>query len=426
MESNERDLICYNLLCDVFIDNAYASLQLNNCLEGIKDERDKAYISNLFYGVLEKNVQLDYIMRRIVPRKPKTSIELLIKIGLYHMRFMSTPPYAAINETVQLTKRVGKTGISGFVNAVLRRSATVELPSEDGNKTEYLSANFSVPHWVCQKLMEQYGYEFTKEFLSYSSNKLTHIRYNSRVISREEFEEQLGKDFTVSLCGGYYVKSETLKKLKKSTYTIQSLSSMIATQCYLAGLDFEAPVVLDLCGAPGGKAIYLEELCDKATIYCCDLHPHRVELIKKYAMRMKSNIRPLLSDASIIFPEWINMCDMVLCDVPCSGLGVYKNKPDILFNKKPSDIEKLRRVQLNILDNARNYVKIGGVLCYSTCTVFKEENENNINEFLKNNTNFELDKINSPYASDDGMVHLFPHKVEGSDGFFVARLRRTK
>ncbi len=421
MESNERIAICYNLLCDVFIEGAYASLQLNNCLNSIKDEKDKAYITNLFYGVIEKSVQFDYIIRSIAGKKPKTSIELLIKMGLYHIRCMSTPAYAAVNEIVKLTKQVGKVGASGFVNAVLRRSEEVELPKDDGG-TKYLSVNFSVPLWICDKLVSEYGYEFTKQFLSAQNNKLIHIRNNSRVIDKEEFEKLLG-DFRKTQLG-YFVEHDKLASLNKSYYTVQSLSSMIAVNCYIQGVG-GSPVVLDLCGAPGGKSVYLEELAAGASIYCCDLHPHRVELIKKYVKRMKSDVKVILNDATVIFPEWINKCDIVICDVPCSGLGVYKNKPDVLLNKKPSDIEKLKRLQINILDNAKNYVKVGGLLCYSTCTVLKEENEENIAEFLRDNPQFTLEKIQSDFG-DDGMVHLFPQMGEGFDGFFVARMRRKQ
>ncbi len=425
METNERELICYNLLSDVFIENAYASIQLNSYLSEIKDERDKAYISSLFYGILEKNVQFDYIIRKLVNKKPKTSIEILLKIGLYHLRYMSTPSYAAINETVELAKQVGKNGITGFINAVLRKSESVILPHEgEVSNSVYLSVNFSIPMWICTKLIEQYGYDFAKEFLAYKPDHLTHIRYNSRVITAQEFEENLKDNDIIKSELGYYVTHNVMSGLKKSTYTTQSLSSMIATQCYLPK-DIQAPVVLDLCGAPGGKSIYLEELCPSAIIYCCDVHPHRVELIKKYAQRMKSNIIPTLSDASQIFPEWINRCDIVICDVPCSGLGVYKNKPDILFNKKSGHIEKIKQLQMTILDNAKNYVKIGGVLNYSTCTILKEENEDNINDFLAANKGFVLDKIDTPIVkSDTGIIKLFPHTDDGCDGFFVARLRR--
>ena len=425
MESNEREQIVYRLLSEVFLDNAYASIQLNSYLADVKDERDRAFISNFFYGVLEKNVQLSYIVHSLTPKKPKVSIELLIKMGLYQMRYMSTPAYAAINKTVELTKAVGKGGVSGFVNAVLRKSESVVLPKEgEVSETKYLAVTYSVPEWICEKLIKQYGYDFTKEFLSWEPSKKTHIRHNNRVVSKEEFEKNLKNfDYKASKLG-YYVTHNVQQALNKSTYTAQSLASMIAVHCYLPSCS-EASTVLDLCGAPGGKSIYIEELCPSATVYCCDLHPHRVELIKKYARRMKSNIKPVLSDATAIFPEWINKCDIVICDVPCSGIGVYKNKPDILFNKNSSAIDNLKKVQMTILENAKNYVKVGGVLCYSTCTVFREENEDNIQEFLKNNPDFELDKIDSPVAPDNnGIVRLFPHIDECDDGFFVARMKR--
>lgn len=423
MDSIERDFITYNLLSEVFIDNTYASLCLSNGLKKLDDEKDKTYISNLFYGVIEKNLQLEYIIRQLTEKKPKASIAIIIKIGLYRLRFTDAPPYAAINTAVELAKRVGKTGVSGFINAILRNSQSVELPKEgDLNDAEFLSVNYGIPLWICKKLINEYGYKFTKDFFEYKPIKKTHIRYNSRVIKKDDFENKIEKfGFEQSMLG-YYVTHNVLSMPEKSLFAPQSLSSMIAVNCYLD--DKKDPTVLDLCGAPGGKSIYLEELVPKAKIYCCDVYPHRVELIKKYAARMGSNIIPVLSDATKIMPEWIDKFDMVICDVPCTGLGVYKNKPDILFNKKESDVKKIVSLQSEILENAKNYVKVGGLLCYSTCTVLKEENDGVIDEFLNKNTSFRLEKSNSTYAGEnDGKIRLFPFN-SGCDGFFVARMRR--
>ncbi len=426
MENNEREIICYRLLSEVLIDNGYASLVLNDCLKGIKDEKDRAYISNLFYGVLDKSVQFDYIIKSLTERMPKTSVGTIIKVGLYRMRYMSTPIYAAINETVDLAKKVGKGGVSAFVNAVLRSSETFAIPNRgEIDDVKFLSIRYSVPEWICAKLVKQCGFDFTQDFFRYEPNKLTHIRHNSRVISKSEFEKKIEKSLYSKTEYGYYVTHNVLNLLNKSEFTVQSLSSMIAVNCYLPNC-FDAPTVIDLCGAPGGKSIYLYELRPNAKITCCDLYPHRVELIKKYAARMRSNIKPMLCDATEIMPEWYDVADMVICDVPCSGIGVYKNKPDVLFNKKYSDIEEIKKTQMSILECAKNYVKVGGFLCYSTCTVFQEENEDNVFEFLKNNPNYRLDKIQSPYSSDNGMVKLFPHINDGADGFFVARLRRIE
>lgn len=427
MVNNERHLICYKLLSEVFLDNAYGSIQLNAALSLVKDAKDRAYISNLFYGVLEKNVQLDYILRSLAQKKARPAIEIIIKMGLYQIRYMSTPIYAAINETVEFAKRLGKGGVSGFINALLRKSESFSLPQEgEISQADYLSITFSIPKWIVVKLIDQYGYEFAKEFFSYKVDKRTHIRYNANVTNKDEFEKKLSKfEYTKSKLG-YYVTHNTLKSLDRSAFTAQSLSSMIAVNCYVSS-EICSPKVLDLCGAPGGKSIYLKEIYPNAEVTCCDVHPHRVELIKKYASRMKSSITPALSDATAIFPEWFAAFDTVICDVPCSGIGVYKNKPDILLSKQPSDIEKIACTQRSILDNAKNYVKVGGALCYSTCTVFKEENDNNIEWFLQNNDNFVLDKITSPLVSNnDGMVRIFPNTYDGADGFFVAKLRRVK
>ena len=194
MVNNERQLICYKLLNEVFLDNAYGSILLNEALSSVKDEKDRAYISSLFYGVLEKNVQLDYILRSLAPKKARPAVEIVIKMGLYQMRYMLTPTYAAINETVEFVKKIGKGGVSGFVNAVLRKSENFSLPSEgELSPTDYLSVTFSVPKWIVGKLIKQYGYEFTKEFFAYEIDTRTHIRHNANVISKVEFEKKLSK-----------------------------------------------------------------------------------------------------------------------------------------------------------------------------------------------------------------------------------------
>ena len=247
MANNERESICYELLCDVFIDNAYSSLQLNNYLEKVADERDRAYISKLFYGVLEKNVQFDYIIRKLASKRPKASVGILIKIGLYRLRYMNAPSYAAINETVELAKRVGKGGLAGFINAILRKSETFLLPQEkDVSESVYLSVNYSVSVWIVEKLIFQYGYDFTRKFLDHEPDRRTHIRYNSRLITKEEFEKKLANSDFVRSKLGYYVTHNMLNELKKSDFTVQSLSSMIASSCYLPNDLAAFPTILDL------------------------------------------------------------------------------------------------------------------------------------------------------------------------------------
>ena len=413
-----NELLCFKLLRNVLIDKGYGSIGLNKQLSETDNECDKAYISHLFYGTLEKSVQFDYVLSKLVKKKPKPSVSIIIKMGLYMLRFCNMPNYAATDKAVKLAKALGKEGVSGFVNAVLRSSASVNLPSEDElPKTDYLSVVYSVPKWIVSKLVKDYGYDTAKTILSGEAEKRTHIRNNNKVISYEMLEKKFDGEFERTQYG-WYVSHALTQKLSSNEYTVQSLASLEAVHAYIKGI--EPKKVLDLCGAPGGKSVYLGELVD-AKITCCDIHPHRVELIKKYAQRMKSDIIPCLCDARQIMPEWIDAFDMVICDVPCSGTGDIKSKPDVMFNRTPEDIDKLNKSQLSIIETAKMYVRRGGYLCYSTCSIFKQENDEVIAEFLRRHEDFALD--NSIANCSDGYLRLFP-SVNCSDGFFVARLIR--
>ena len=417
MDSKERNYIAYGLIDEVLRKGAYSTLELSKRIMMLPTEHDRAFVTRLFYGVLSKNITLEYILQKLANKPPKKSVATIFKMGAYMLLYMSEPDYAVTDGMVDLTKRIGKKEVSGFINALLRKVKSVEFPIDSGNVSQDYSVNYSCPKWIVEMIIRDYGKDFAKKFLSYTSNEKTHIRANLSQISTEELAQKLqGVERTKS---GFYLTANEMQSLNKNEYFIQSLSSCIATEYYAHGVN-ENSNVLDLCSAPGGKAVYLAQLTS-ANITACDIHPHRVDLINNYAKIAGVNITVRTNDATKFNLDFEQKFDTVICDVPCSGLGVMFSKPDILINKTQDDIVSLTKLQKQILATAQRYVKSKGVLCYSTCTITKAENEEIIDDFLQEHTNFEIEKCTQKY--ENGYVKLFPH-TDNSDGFFVVRLRR--
>ena len=369
-------------------------------------------------GVLEKNNELDFKLSKLVDKRPKSAICIVLKQGIYCLDYMdSLPDYAVVNNSVDLAKTINKGAYKGFVNAVLKRAATEKISLPDGDSAFALSIRYGYPEWAINKIFSEYEREKGKEIVAAQKRGGTHVRTNNLIYSDEKFERDLenaGYKFEKTKTGYYVSMNPLLKKLFiEGRITYQSLTSTYAA----LALDVkDGQNVLDVCSAPGGKAIFVAEKNPTANVVACDIHPHRVELIGAYARRMHvKNVTPTLFDGTAFNKEWVGHFDRVLCDVPCSAMGVVKKQPDVLLNRNESDIAALKKVQYSILDNAKNYVKRGGLLVYSTCTIFKEENDDNVEEFLKNNNDFEK------YPSEFDGQYL---PCDTHDGFFIRRLRR--
>lgn len=412
MNNYERQTIIYRMLSEVYFKKGYSGIVLNSFIEKIGKE-DRPFVTKVFYGVMEKNEYLSYATKSLVKSMPKPKIVLILKIALYQLYFTSQQPYAVVSSAVELTKDIGKKEVSGFVNATLKNHDKVRFPQK-AKTAEYLSVYGGVPQWLARKLISQYGFDFAYEMLTAHLSEKTHIRLNPDKISSHEIENKLG-EFDKSEYG-YYVTADRLRLLNGDEYTIQSLSSIKAVHFYLHGLDGGA--VLDVCAAPGGKSVLMAQL-GNFSVTAGDLHPHRVELIEKYAARMNVSVNAVCNDATKVRGDWRNNFDLVVCDVPCSGIGVINSKPDVLLNRSESDIASLHVTQSAILETSAQYVKKGGRLAYSTCTVLYEENRRVVERFLAKHPEFELDKT----GENSGIVEFFPH-IDGCDGFFVARMRR--
>lgn len=418
----------YKILSKVYQDGTYSNM-------AFLGERVSDMSTRLVYGTLEENVKIDYILSQLIEKKPQKSVLTLLKIGTYALLNLSdVPKFAIVSECVEVAKSNGKGGASGFINAVLKKVADGKYSLPKESDENYLSVTYSKPQWFCDKLEKQYGKEVARIILSAKSTTLEHIRINSRMATESDVEFLLKKnktDFKKSDVGGYIVKANDAVRhmFDKGLVTFQSPSSILAVKAL--GVT-DGAQILDICSAPGGKAVYMSELCPHGKVVACDLYPHRVALIQKYKNRMHTpNVKAVQADACVLNDEWKNTFDFVLCDAPCSCLGTFKKHPDVFLNKDESCISELATTQRQILENAAKYLKVGGAMVYSTCTLFEEENENVVHDFLEKDVDFVLEHINGlekidggKYLDNKGMIQILPH--DEYDGFFIAKIRRVK
>lgn len=417
-------LASYRCIDNIYRKKSFSGQELNKFLSDLPSD-EKPLTTKLVYGVVDKNIELTYIIKQYA-KSVKPAILPVLQIGVYCFLYLSIPNAVAVNECVELTKAIGKSGVKSFVNAVLKNISNgiaqnkIEYPK---NEREYLSVKNSYPLWVVDMIMKDYGKEKAEKILSYEKdNKFFHIRVNLKEISAEKFEkllEEKGVEYNKTVEDGFYVCGN-LDGIKSNLFTVQSLSSLYV--CKAFG-DVKDKNLLDLCAAPGGKSVYLSAMGAKVT--SCDIHPHRVELIKKYAKRMGEKVEAFVNDASKTKQEFVDKFDCVLCDVPCSGFGVADSKPDIKLFKAKEDIESLASLQKQILEVSSQYVKVGGELVYSTCTIFKKENNDVVNEFLANNKNFVAEQIDLDFEkTKEGYLQFLPYK-DNTEGFFIAKIKRV-
>ena len=418
----------YKILSKVYQDGTYSNM-------AFLGERVSDMSTRLVYGTLEENVKIDYILSQLIEKKPQKSVLTLLKIGTYALLNLSdVPKFAIVSECVEVAKSNGKGGASGFINAVLKKVADGKYSLPKESDENYLSVTYSKPQWFCDKLEKQYGKEVARIILSAKSTTLEHIRINSRMATESDVEFLLKKnktDFKKSDVGGYIVKAnDTVRHMfDKGLVTFQSPSSILAVKAL--GVT-DGAQILDICSAPGGKAVYMSELCPHGKVVACDLYPHRVALIQKYKNRMHTpNVKAVQADACVLNEEWKDAFDFVLCDAPCSCIGTFKKHPDVFLNKDERCISELATTQRQILENAAKYLKVGGAMVYSTCTLFEEENENVVHDFLEKNVDFVLEHISGlekidggKYLDNKGMIQILPH--DEYDGFFIAKIRRVK
>lgn len=431
--------IAYEILLKIQKENAYSNLALDSALEiaGL-EARDSSLVSALVYGTLERLIILDFNLTQYMKRplkNTKPEILTVLRLGAYQLLFMDKiPASAAVNESVKLIKNTKSSFASGLVNAVLHKIAKegLKLPDMCENEIEYLSVKYSCPKWLVSLWIESYGIDKAVGIMEASLIRAkTYIRVNTtktttkdliRLLENEGVSVQQCELLEYAIILGKSGSVEKLQAFKDGLFHVQDLSSQFCCESMSAK---PGDVIFDMCSAPGGKSFTLAQIIN-SRILAFDIYESRLELIKSGAKRLDLyNISAIKGDAGI-YNEKIGLADKVLCDVPCSGLGIIRRKPEIRY-KASEDIDKLPHLQYFILCNASKYLKVGGLLIYSTCTINPKENEEVCDLFLKNHSEFSIrrvlpDLVNRPDEGD--YLTLLPQYYD-SDGFFIALFCRT-
>ncbi|MGN0643239.1 MAG: 16S rRNA (cytosine(967)-C(5))-methyltransferase RsmB [Huintestinicola sp.] len=429
-------LTAYGLIKRVYTNGTYSNLALDAAFkDSTLSESDKRLAARLFYGVIERRMTLEHIISAYT-KKLDIEVAVVLMMGIYQLLYMDNiPDSAAVNESAELVKKVKKASAAGLVNAVLRRFIREgkRIPPVKGGHLAELSVRYSCPEELIKKIMDGYGEENAISLLEASLLPSdTVIRVNPLVTSPEELAKELesrGVTAVIREDDPMCITAEGIKSVEKDEaflrgcYHVQDYSSQL---CCRAADPKSGDTVIDVCAAPGGKTFTMAEMMgDKGVIYACELHEKRTRLIEKGAKRLKlSCVKAVCGDAREHNGE-LPPADVVLCDVPCSGYGVIRGKPEIRY-KPLSEGEGLPKIQGDILENASGYVRPGGTLIYSTCTVNIDENEAVAERFLKAHPEFEGDffpEDMGEHFKGKFMTAVFP-KDFGSDGFFICRMKR--
>ncbi len=401
-------------------EGAYSNLAVAEALKNAElTPQDKALATALIYGVLDRKITLDFILSKFL-KTPVSKTEpftlAVLRTALYQIKYMDKiPESAAVNEAVKIMKSSKFGRNSGFVNGVLRSVLRTEVDLPQGDNAEDLSIKYSCPLWIVKSFLKDYGAEDTKALLEESIKPAgTVLRINTVKTDIEMVKSKLSDlpfkegENCLELVKGIDISKSEL--YKEGLVYVQDYASQMA----VAILDpKKGDRVLDMCSAPGSKAFTMANLMENdGEIVACDLYPHRVELIEKSARRLGIKIiKSRVLDATE-FDENLGQFDCILCDVPCSGLGVIRRKPEIKYTKS-DDFGELENIQLAIVKNALRYLKKGGKLLYSTCTLRKAENEKLVNSLKK--------EYNDLYLISEKT--FMPHK-DGTDGFYCALFKK--
>ena len=418
-------------------DEAYSNIVLDETIKknkDILDSRDIGLISELVYGVTTWKLTLDEIIKKhskIRLKKISPWILNILRMGTYQIIFLDKiPKSASVNESVNLAKKYGNKGSIGFTNAVLRKIEKKDYEELNNieDAKERISKTCSMPMWIVEKLVEEKG-EIEAEQICIASNlkpKLT-VRINSLKTTPKDFIEKLEevektkqKEITYeptsqeNFINLKHIKNlENLELFKQGFFTVQDLSAGLSAKILNPK---PGEKVLDCCSAPGGKTTYLAEIMkNEGYIEAWDIHEHRVKLVKENSKRLGIKIiETKIKDATEYDRSYNEKFDKILLDVPCLGIGVIKRKPDIKWQRKPEDIEEITNLQKRSLQICSKYLKPNGTLVYSTCSILKEENQNIIESFLKENQNFAYFDENNKYVDIN--------TNDKQDGFFICKL----
>lgn len=431
----------FEALLKIQREGAYSNLVVDAALKENShfEDRDKAFFSNLVYGTLDRLILIDYNLSLYLNqpvRKLKPELHTILRLGTYQLLFLDkVPSRAAVNESVNLAKVNKSAFAASLVNAVLRRVAENGLKLPEGAETDpdYLAIKYSCPEWLISLWIEAYGFD---NAIALAEKALEAapvvVKVNTLKTTADDLIWKLAEEgvvaekvckFPDSLVLNNTGAVEDLLAYQEGLFHAQDFASQI---CCRAVDAKPGETVFDLCSAPGGKTFTIAEgMNNTGIVRAFDVYQSRVDLIKSGAKRLGlDNVYTYLSDASI-FNENYGKADKVLCDVPCSGLGIIRRKPEIRF-KKTADIDNLPELQYRILCNAVKYLRDGGRLVYSTCTLNPKENDEVCDRFLAEHSDFEAVEIMPElrrYSENDKYLTLMPH-IHSTDGFFVAAFRK--
>ena len=445
MKMEARD-VALKILMEINEEGAYSNISLKRNLKGYMGKLDENFVREIVYGVLENKLYLDYIIGSFSKTK-LNKIELIIleilRIGVYQIAMLERiPNSAAVNESAKLAKKHSNPGAVKFVNGILRnicRKKESLINIDEDNKIDYFSIKYSHPRWLVKRWISEYGVGFT-ERLCIENNKRPklNIRTNSTKITREDLKAKFETKGIIVSESKYSIDGLILEKpyritdteeYKAGLFTIQDESSMLVSQIMN---PTQGSFVIDLCSAPGGKTTHIsEKMNNKGRILARDFYDHKIKLVENNSQRLGSTIiETEVFDATILDENLIESADYVLIDAPCTGLGMIRRRPEIKWNRVEKDIENITDIQKKILNNGSKYLKSGGVLVYSTCTIEKDENLNLVANFVRNNDNFEfcgfdhlLNSNENMKTAKEGYIEIYPH-VHDMDGFFIAKLTK--
>ncbi len=438
-EVNLRELVLEVLLA-VTRDQEYSHTVIRDMMDKYQymGKHERNFLKRVCEGTLEHMIWIDYVINqfsKVKVNKMKPHIRCILRIGVYELKFMDAiPPSATCNEAVKLARKRGFQNLSGFVNGVLRNISrnldNVSLPDAKQSPIQYFSVKYSIPEWMIEMWRETYSQQQMEEFLgAFLLEPPTSVRVNPLKSTKEELRRELALEgVTVrdneAFPGALYLENyDFLGKLpsfRAGKFYVQDVSSM---QVALWAQPKPGDYILDVCAAPGGKSIHLAEMLWQAekqqdvvpgTVEARDLTEYKVSLIEENIGRCGlPNIRAVQADARNLDEAQIGRADIVVADLPCSGLGVLGRKADIKYRVTPRECQELCRLQREILHTVQQYVKPHGILMYSTCTINLMENEENVKWFLKDHPDFQLER----------QRQILPRKGQ-NDGFFLAKLKK--
>lgn len=418
----------------------YSNIELSGSIDRLGLEgAEKALYTALFYGVIEREITLDYFISRLSERRIDDidrDVRTILELGIYQLEYMDKiPESAAVNESVKLARRFyarknSETFINALLRSFIRERKNISFPKKEDNYIKYLSVCYSLPEWICSLWCDAYGKTRAEKAAAGTLCRPTMtLRANTLKISRDELIKRLDAAGIHSVpCKGAangirltsHVPMDKLAEFD-GLYFVQDEASQIAVSALGAQ---PGDTVLDVCACPGGKSFGTAmDMGNSGRILAFDLHKNKLSLITRSAEKLGIEIIETAENNASLYRDDMPEADRILCDVPCSGLGVIAKKPDIKY-KNREDIERLPALQKAILETSARYLKEGGTLVYSTCTLNPAENKNIVSAFLSENPAFELCPFRAGGAECEGMLELIPS--ETTDGFFIAKMKKGK